>query len=127
MKNPITTNERLFKIKRKGKGVDLSESMSIVNGKASTKNFETEIYQLTFSAQINQERKQYTLMVTANECISEEDKESLQKQLGVVIEGSGMYFEISGYTHSFSIQIDTVASVFIDTDSVQNGFILFCR
>ncbi|WP_428743401.1 hypothetical protein [Tenacibaculum sp.] len=127
MKNPTINYERLFKITRKKNAVNLSESMSVINGKASKENFETEVYQMTFCAIVKGKKKECNLLVTVNECICEEEKENLRNQLGVVINGSGMYFEILSYETNFSIQFDTIHSVFVDTDSVKNGKIFFFK
>ena len=127
MKTPKTNYERLFKITRKKNTINLSGSMSVIDGKASEENFENEAFQITFSSRVTGVVKECNLLVVANECVCEEEKEKLQKQLGIVLEGDGMYFDICSYEQDFTIQIDTLNSAFIDTNSVQKGMILFAK
>ncbi|WP_435261017.1 hypothetical protein [Tenacibaculum sp. nBUS_03] len=130
MKNPSKKAppflcERIFKVFTKNNVVDLSESLSIINNKASKSFFEKEIFQLSFSLLIKGATKLLSILVTANEYISEEDCNELQNKLGIEIEGCGMQFTILNFAYSFTLQIDQKNSVFIDTDSVKNGCIYF--
>lgn len=127
MKKPIMNYERLFKITCKKNTVCLIGSMSVVNGKASEENFENEVYKLTFLAVINGLKINQSLMVTANECFCEMEIEKLKNQLGIILEGDGMSFEIVSYKHDFTLQFDQLNSVFLDTDTVKNGQISFLK
>lgn len=127
MKKPIMNYERLFKITRKKNAIYLTGSMSVVNGKASEENFENEVYKLTFSCEVNKIIINKSLMVTANECFCEKEKEKLKKQLGIVLEGDGMCFRILSFKHDFTLQFDQLNSAFLDTDTVKNGQISFLK
>lgn len=127
MKNSTTTCERLFKITRKNNVITLFGSMSIINKIVSEENFENEAYQLTFSFNSNGVKKECTIVLIANECICEEEKEKLKEQLGIVLEGDGMCFEITSFTNDFTLQFDQLNSAFIVTESVKNGTIFFTK
>lgn len=117
--------ERLFKITRMQNTISLAGSMSFVNGEFSEENFENEVFQVTFFTHIQGVRKEFNLLVVANECIVEKEKQDLQRKLGVVIEGDGMCFKICGYEQAFKMQFDTLNSAFLNTYSVKNGLVLF--
>ena len=127
MKNSTTTCERLFKITRKNNVITLFGSMSIINKIVSEENFENEAYQLTFSFNSNGVKKECAIVLIANECICEEEKEKLKVQLGIVLEGDGMCFEITSFTNDFTLQFDKLNSAFIATESVKNGTIFFTK
>ncbi|WP_431166070.1 hypothetical protein [Tenacibaculum halocynthiae] len=124
-KAPPFLRERIFKVFTKNNVVDLSESLSIINNKASKYFFEKEIFQLSFSVPIKGTTKLFSILVTANECINQEDCNELQNKSGIEIEGYGMRFTILNFVYSFTLQIDQKNSVFIDTASVKNGCIYF--
>ncbi|WP_143032180.1 hypothetical protein [Tenacibaculum sp. MAR_2009_124] len=125
-KSEYTTNiERIFKVTREENVVDLSKSLSIVNRIASAVNFENEIFSLTFIACIGGVLKCFSMCVIANECIDFHYCTQLKEQLGITIEGSGMLFEIRNYLHDFLIVFDSSNSVFINTETVKNGWVHF--
>ncbi|CAL2091510.1 conserved protein of unknown function [Tenacibaculum sp. 190524A02b] len=124
---PVNYCERIFKIEKKKNLIDLSQSLSIVNNKASRLFFEKEAYTLNFSTYHKGIYTQTPIFVTANECIPNEEIKILQKQLGIEIDGCGMYFSILNYSCNFSIQVDPKNSVFIDTPSVKNGYMYFYK
>ncbi|CAL2102319.1 conserved protein of unknown function [Tenacibaculum sp. 190130A14a] len=125
MKNPKISYERLFKITCKKSVVCLAGSMSVINGKVSEKNFENEVYKVTFSAIVKDIKIMKSIMFTANECICEIEIKKLKEQLGIVLEGDGMRFKIVSFKHNFTLQFDQLNSAFVNTSSVKNGVIFF--
>lgn len=119
--------DRIFKIAKKKNSVDLSGSLSVINNKASKEYFDNESFQITFSTKIKDVSYDYTMLVTANESIEDKGLEKINYELGIQIEGCGMYFEVLNYKQDFSIQFDTYKSVFIDTPSVKNGVVYFSK
>jgi len=117
--------ERLFKITQIQNAISLSGSMSFVNGEFSEENFENEVFQVTFFTNVQGVVKEFNVLVVANECIGEMEKEGLQRKLGIVIEGDGMCFKVCAYKHAFKMQFDTLNSAFLNTYSVKNGLVLF--
>lgn len=101
--------------------------MSVINGKVSEENFENEVYKTTFSTIVKGIKKNKSLMITANECVCEKEKKKLKEQLGIVLEGDGMCFEIISFKHDFTLQFDQLSSAFVDNNSVKNGFIFFFK
>jgi hypothetical protein len=117
--------ERIFKIRRIKNTIDLSESFSVVNKKATAAFFDAEIYKVTFSTIIQSKIKTYDLFLSGNELICEEEIENLKKSLDIVIAGDGSQFEILNYKTDFTIQFDLENSSFLESDEVRNGLIFF--
>lgn len=119
--------ERIFKIAKNNNTIDLTGSLSIVNNTASETYFESEIYEITFISSNKKEKGEYTMLVTANECISDVDIQRLQEKLQISIEGSGMNFTVRDYTKDFTIQFDKENSLFVNSSTIQNGCIYFSK
>ncbi|WP_337966815.1 hypothetical protein [uncultured Flavobacterium sp.] len=117
--------ERIFKIRRIKNTIDLSESFSVVNKKATAAFFDAEIYKVTFSSIIQTKIKTYDLFLSGNELICDEEIENLKKSLDIVIAGDGSQFEILDYKTDFTIQFDLENSSFLESDEVRNGLVVF--
>lgn len=127
-KNTLTiTYERIFKISKVGYNINLKGSFSIVGQKAAEQYFENEVFEITFTSYEKENIISHTLLITANEELDQTEIDSLEKHLGIRIEGSGMQFSILHFKHPFTIQFDKKNSAFIDTEFVSNGFIRFSK
>lgn len=113
--------ERVFRITRKDNNIDLSGSVAIVNGKTSEANFETEVYQVTFSTGRSNFKKQYSVFMSPSESIPTEEIEALKKTLGIEISGDGSLFRVESFEKDFKITFDLHNSISIDN----LGVILF--
>ncbi|SEE02273.1 hypothetical protein SAMN04487765_1134 [Tenacibaculum sp. MAR_2010_89] len=103
----------------------MSESLSIINNKASKYFFLKGNFQICFSVIIKAAIRLFSILITANECIRQEDCNEFQKKLGIEIEGCGIRFTILNFSYSFTIQIDTKNSVFVDTTYIKKWIYLF--
>jgi len=121
------TLKRVFKIVKLNKTIDLSESYSVINGKVSKELFESEIYKVTFSAQKQGKIQSVDLYLSSNEMICEDEVAALKEQLGVEILGDGSFLEIVDYKTDFTMQFDQENSLFIASDEVKNGCVVFKR
>jgi len=121
--NITNPSKRFLKISRFNNYVDLSDSFNIHNNKLSKLLFESEIYKITFKTL----KKSYNLFLTANELICNDCIKYLKKELGIEVSGDGLFFEIINYTQNFEIIFDIENTTFINTNSVQNGVICFCK
>ncbi|MFH7013926.1 hypothetical protein ACHRV5_18870 [Flavobacterium sp. FlaQc-52] len=124
-KNASNLLERVFKIKRTGNSIDLSNSFYVANKEISPVSFEAEIYKITFRTEQNGEVKTYDLFLPFNELICEHEIAFLEEHLGILLSGDGSQFEILEFQSDFSIQFDQENSYFIASDEVNNGLLLF--
>ena len=106
--------ERIFRITRKENSIDLTGSVAIVNGKTSEANFETEVYQVTFSTRKNNSKKQYSIFMSPSESIPTEEIATLKKTLGIEISGDGSLFRVENFKRDFKIAFDLHNSISID-------------
>jgi len=120
-------SKRIFRLKRVKNTIDLSNSYSIINGKASKKLFESEIYKVTFTAQKLGDIQKMDLYLSNNEMICDDDATALKEQLGIEILGDGSFIEIIDYQTSFTIQFDQENTEFISSADIKNGCIVFKR
>ncbi len=131
MKKKIRTHppdkllERVFRITKRHNTIDLTGSVAIIDGQASEKNFENEIFQVTFSTGRLENRKYYSIFISPSEEISHEEIQSLKKALGITIEGDGSLFRIINFETDFKLSFDLYNSVAIDSLGVQKGVVYF--
>ncbi len=119
--------ERLFKVTQKNYTIDLSGSLSVIDNKASEMYFQNEVFELSFCTDFSCKHRFYNVLTSANECFSLKDLSCLKEQLGITLTGYGMCFTVVDFEYNFTIQIDKVNSLFIDTPSVKNGLIHFTK
>jgi len=117
--------KRIFNLKRVKNTIDLSESYSIINGKGSKELFESEIYKLSFAAQKQGNIHSVDLYLSSNEMICDDEAATLKEQLGIGISGDGSFLEIVDYQANFTMQFDQENSLFIASDEVKNGCVVF--
>ena len=65
--------ERVFRITRRHNTIDLTGSVAIIDGLASEKNFENEVFQVTFTTGKLEHKKHYSIFMSPSEEISESD------------------------------------------------------
>jgi hypothetical protein len=123
--SPNTLLERVFRITRKYNRIDLSGSVAIINGEASEENFETEIFQVTFSTGKQNNKRQYSIFMSPSEVISEKEILNLKKTLGIEISGDGSSFKIDHFERDFKLSFDLKNSIAIDSLGVKKGVIYF--
>ena len=90
--SPNKLLERVFRITRKHNRIDLTGSVAIVNGEASEENFETEVFQVTFSTGQGENKKYYSIFMSPSEVIPEEEIYHLNESMGIQISGDGSSF-----------------------------------
>ena len=131
MKKKIRTHppdkllERVFRITRRHNTIDLTGSVAIIDGQASEKNFENEIFHVTFSTGRLENKKHYSIFMSPSEEISNEEIQNLKKALGITITGDGSLFRIVNFETDFKLSFDLYNSVAIDSLGVQKGIVYF--
>jgi hypothetical protein len=123
--SPSTLLERVFRITRKDNEIDLTGSVAIINGEASEENFETEVYQVTFTTGKLERKKQYSIFMSPSESIPKHEVDNLKKQLGIKISGDGSLFKIEDFTSDFKLSFDLHNSISIDNLGIKKGVIVF--
>lgn len=117
--------ERVFRITRRHNTIDLTGSVAIIDGEASEKNFENEVFQVTFSSGRLENKKYCGIFMSPSEEILQEEIQNLQETLGITIEGDGSLFKIINFETDFKLSFDLYNSVVIDSLGVQKGVIYF--
>ena len=117
--SPNRLLERVFRITRRHNTIDLAGSVAIINGEASEENFESEIFQVTFTTGRQQNKKHYSIFMSPSESISEEEIGNLNKMLGIRIAGDGYLFKILDFETDFKLSFDLYNSIAIDSLGVQ--------
>jgi len=130
MKNIQTYNKtsvvkRILNFKRVENTIDLRDSYIEIDGRVSKELFESEIYKLTFSVEQPGEIKNIDLYLSSNELICDDDARELKEQLGIEIFGDGSFFEILDYKADFMIEFDQENTMFIGSDEMKNGYVIF--
>jgi hypothetical protein len=127
-KKPHSPNkllERVFRITRRHNRIDLAGSVAIVNGEASEENFETEVFQVTFTSGKGAYKKHYSIFMSPSEVISEDEISQLKELTGIHISGDGSSFKIDHFEKDFKLSFDLKNSVAIDSLGVKKGVIYF--
>ena len=117
--------ERVFRITRRHNTIDLTGSVAIIDGHASEKNFESEVFQVSFTARKRDTKKHYSIFMSPSEVISQEEIDNLKKELGITIRGDGSLFKIIDFEVDFKLSFDLYNSVAIDSLGVQKGVVHF--
>jgi len=117
--------ERVFRITRRHNTIDLTGSVAIIDGFASEKNFENEVFQVTFTSGRQENKKHYSIFMSPSEEISTEEIQNLKTQLGITFEGDGSFFRIINFETDFKLSFDLYNSIAIDSLGVQKGVIYF--
>ncbi|MDI9309234.1 MAG: hypothetical protein QM535_03370 [Limnohabitans sp.] len=116
--------KRLFNIKKNNNTIDLSDSCIVENNMLASYPLSSEIYKICFTC-LKFPNKKYSLFVSYDELIEEEDIENLKTQLGIEVCGDGSLIEIISHENDFSMQFDQENSLFIETDFSRNGLLFF--
>jgi len=123
--SPNQLLERVFRITRRHNRIDLSGSVAIVNGEASEKNFETEVFQVTFTVGKGERKRHYSIFMSPSEVIQEEEINHLKESMGIQISGDGSSFKIDHFEKDFKLSFDLKNSIAIDGLGVKKGVIYF--
>ena len=117
--------ERVFRITRKSNQIQLAGSIAIINGEASEKNFQNEVFQVTFTTGSSNKKRHYSIFMSPSESISKEEIKNLKNKLGILISGDGYEFKIHHFSKNFKLSFDLHNSISIDNVGVKKGVIHF--
>lgn len=123
--SPNKLLERVFRITRKHNNIDLAGSVAIIGGHVSEENFETEVFQITFTIGKQESKTHYSIFMSPSEAISDHEIHHLKEKLGTHISGDGSSFQIDHFEKDFKLSFDLQNSIAVDSLGVKKGVIYF--